>query len=134
VVIGGETENEDIVQTKPLVPVLEEKTEQIMLSNKSDSDESNPQNKPLNDVWLFDTELSRWKEIAPAVKVQPSFNSKKMHKKFEPRMAHSANVIGNYIVIYGGYNSHNGIFSPNNFYVLSLSGCTDFILTKSNTL
>lgn len=41
------------------------------------------------------------------VKVQSTFNSKKMRKIFEPRMAHSANILGHYIIIFGGYNSQN---------------------------
>jgi hypothetical protein len=78
--------------------------------------------------------INVWREISTTVKVQASFNSKKMRKIFEPRMAHTANVIGNYIVVFGGYNSLSGVFSPNNYYILSLSGCTDFIFPKPCTL
>jgi hypothetical protein len=49
--------------------------------------------------------MNTWKEIKPIVKVQSCFNSKKMRKSFEPRMAHSAEVWGNYIIIFGGYAS-----------------------------
>ena len=49
-------------------------------------------NRSLNDVWLFDLHLNEWKEINPSVKVQSSFNNKKLRKTFEPRMAHSTNM------------------------------------------
>ena len=49
-------------------------------------------------------------------------------------MAHSANVLGQYIVVFGGYNSQSQQYSPNNLYVLSLAGCTDYILSKPYTL
>lgn len=69
------------------------------------SSEEETNNKALNDVWLYDIVLNIWKEIKPIVKVQSCFNSKKMRKSFEPRMAHSADVWGNYIIIFGGYAS-----------------------------
>ena len=55
----------------------------------------------------FDLLLNEWKQIEPVTKVQISFNNKKLRKSFEPRMAHSANVYGNYIVCFGGFNSMN---------------------------
>lgn len=69
------------------------------------SSEEETNNKALNDVWLYDIHLNTWTEIKPVVKVQSCFNSKKMRKSFEPRMAHSADVWGNYIIIFGGYAS-----------------------------
>ena len=51
-----------------------------------------------------------------------------MRKSFEPRMAHSADVWGNYIIIFGGYASQSNQYSPNNFCILSLAGCTDYML------
>lgn len=91
-------------------------------------------NRSLNDVWLFDLHLNEWKEINPSVKVQSSFNNKKLRKTFEPRMAHSTNLVGNYLVIFGGFNSHTNQYSHPNLNLLSLVGCTDYILQKSYTI
>ena len=60
-------------------------------------------NKSLADIWIYDIYLQKWKEIKPPIKVQNQFNNKKMRKSFEPRMAHSATIYGNYIIIFGGY-------------------------------
>ena len=57
-----------------------------------------------------------------------------MRKTFEARMAHSANLVGNYIVVFGGYCIQSGSFSHPNFTVLSLLGCTDFMLPKACTI
>jgi hypothetical protein len=57
-----------------------------------------------------------------------------MRKTFEPRMAHSANLIGNYIVVFGGYCIQNSSFTHPNFTVLSLLGCTDFMLPTVCTI
>ena len=136
VMIGGETTNED----KPIVDSTEVKSvkkedENVNLSGSENKpEEAEDANKPLNDVWLYDIHLETWREISPAIRVQTSFNSKKMRKIFEPRMAHSATVLGNYIVVFGGYNSQSNQYSPNNLYILSLSGCTDYILPKPYTL
>jgi hypothetical protein len=70
-----------------------------------DAEKSACPNRPLNDVWLFDLMLNVWRQVEPVTKVQSSFNNKKLRKSFEPRMAHSASVLGNYIVVFGGYNS-----------------------------
>jgi len=78
--------------------------------------------------------MNMWKEIKPIVKVQSCFNSKKMRKSFEPRMAHSADVWGNYIIIFGGYASQSNQYSPNNFCILSLAGCTYYMLQKPMTI
>lgn len=104
--------------------------------NKSpvNSSEEESNNKALNDVWLYDIITNTWKEIKPQVKVQSCFNSKKMRKSFEPRMAHSADVWGNYIIVFGGYSSQTSQYSPNNFCILSLSGCTDYMLQKALTI
>ena len=90
VLIGGETELEESKKqvAKPKV-VNEDKK-----SDESEDDDGEPQNRPLNDVWVYDILLNIWREITTTVKVQTSFNSKKMRKIFEPRMAHSANVFG----------------------------------------
>jgi hypothetical protein len=106
VLIGGET------SIDPLEPgsIGKLKEEEINKSKNSDeiqvgSSEEETYNKALNDVWLYDIHMNTWREIKPAVKVQSCFNSKKMRKSFEPRMAHSAEIYGNYIVIFGGYAS-----------------------------
>ena len=103
-------------------------------TNVEDEEKSTCPNRPLNDVWLFDLMLNSWRQIEPVTKVQSSFNNKKLRKSFEPRMAHSASTIGNYIVIFGGYNSQTNQYSPANFSILSLAGCTDYILHKPCTL
>jgi len=77
--------------------------------------------------------LNTWREIHPVVKVQNSFNSKKMRKIFEPRMAHTSLVLGNYLVVFGGYKVCSDQYAPNNICLLSLSGCTDYILSKPYT-
>ena len=101
VVIGGETD--DIKNDEAIKDVVKkEDREQISGSDKQQEEDAN---KPLNDVWLYDIYLEIWSEVTASIKVQTSFNSKKMRKIFEPRMAHSASMIGNYIVIFGGYNS-----------------------------
>mmetsp|Transcript_23432 Transcript_23432/g.36099 ORF Transcript_23432/g.36099 Transcript_23432/m.36099 type:complete len:242 (+) Transcript_23432:238-963(+) len=125
IVVGGECgiEGED----KPRI-------EENKNSNPEDSEQSSPQSKPLNDVWLFDIFREEWKEVTPTVKVQPTFNNKKLRKSFEPRMAHSANVIGNYILIFGGYNPFSQQCTPSNFNVLSLLGCSDFMLQNVTTV
>ena len=47
--------------------------------------------------------LRKWDEVKPEVRVQSTFNNRNMRKAFEPRMAHTANVVnGNYIVFFGG--------------------------------
>ena len=106
------------------------------MSNEDENaeEDSDPKNRSLSDVWIYDLQINAWKEITPVVKVQTSFNSKKFRKSFEPRMAHSANILGNYIIIFGGYNSKNNQYSTNNFCILSLSGCTDYMLSKPYSL
>ena len=49
-------------------------------------------------------------------------------------MAHSANIVGNYIVVFGGYNSLTKQYSQANFNLLSLAGCTDYIVQRPRTL
>ena len=57
-----------------------------------------------------------------------------MRKTFEPRMAHSATIIhDNYLVCFGGYSTQKSSYLNSNFAVLSLSGCTDYILSKNLT-
>ena len=57
-----------------------------------------------------------------------------MRKSFEPRMAHSSTLIGHYIVIFGGYCVQSEQYCQPNFSVLSLLGCTDYMLNQPLTL
>ena len=43
-------------------------------------------------------------------------------------MAHTCNVYGNYLMIFGGYNSSQKSYQNANFNLLSLLGCTDYML------
>ena len=106
VLIGGETSidhNDAVSKSAYPSKEQEEKTPDSDEIQGSSAEDAN--NKALNDVWLYDIHMNTWKEIKPIVKVQSCFNSKKMRKSFEPRMAHSAEVWGNYIIIFGGYAS-----------------------------
>ena len=95
VVIGGETYNEEAALNIPQKkPIRKSSSEHENNSQSEDSSDQEPTNRPLNDVWVFDIHLKFWREITTTVKVQTSFNSKKMRKIFEPRMAHSANILG----------------------------------------
>lgn len=132
VLIGGETSNDDVLNGQAPKHKKQAPSGEQQHTSQEDSD-MEPANKPLNDIWVYDVVLNKWKEITTTVKVQTSFNSKKMRKIFEPRMAHSSNVYEQYIVVFGGYNSQNNQYSPNNICILSLSGCTDFILSKPCT-
>lgn len=49
-------------------------------------------------------------------------------------MAHSTVVQGNYIVVFGGYNSQENSFLHANLNLLSLTGCTDYILANKFTI
>lgn len=78
--------------------------------------------------------LRRWQEVEPKIRIQDVFNGKKKRKTFEPRMAHSATVVhGNYILFFGGFCTQTSTYLDANFAVLSLSGCTDYILAKPRT-
>lgn len=81
--------------------------------------------QPLNDVWIYDTVLRKWLEIKPQVKIQGSSSSnKKLKKEFEPRMAHSAVQLNQFVVLFGGFNSHpdSRNLINNELFVLSLDG------------
>ena len=45
-------------------------------------------------------------------------------------MAHSTVVYGNYLVVFGGYSPYENQFMHPNLNVLSLTGCTDYMLAK----
>jgi hypothetical protein len=80
--------------------------------------------KPLNDVWIYDTVLNKWTELEIPIYSQGSSSSKKQKKEFEPRMAHSAVQLNNYVVVFGGLNSKpNGrALISNDLSVLCMDG------------
>jgi len=61
-----------------------------------------------NDVYIFDTEDNSWTKAECTGDV-PS-----------PRSQHSSVLVGNYIVVTGGYDSINGIHVLNDVYTLNL--------------
>lgn len=61
---------------------------------------------------------------------------KKILKQFEPRMAHSAIIMDQFVVLFGGLNktsSKKGTLISNDMFVLSLNGITNAILSKKQT-
>ena len=58
--------------------------------------------RPLSDVWAYDTLMNRWYEIFPGFRIQGNLTGKKIKKEFEPRMAHSAVALDQYVVLFGG--------------------------------
>ena len=49
-------------------------------------------------------------------------------------MAHTANLIGDYIVVFGGYSTQSNQFVLPNLTILSLLGYSDYILPNPCTL
>ena len=96
VLIGGETQkvpaNADDDQAQEAKDKVSNRGD-LQLGNKEESNEGaskqdvqdeewsqedeDANSKSLNDVWVFDVFLNKWKEINPVVKVQPQFNSKR---------------------------------------------------------
>lgn len=88
----------------------------------------------LSDVWVFDSHLKRWLELKPPLFIQGSGAGKRIRKQFEPRMAHSAVVIDQFVVLFGGLNKvTNGLIS-NDLYVLCLNGITNALLPKEKVI
>ena len=87
--------------------------------------------EPLGDVWVFDTFLCKWFEIEPKLLIQGSSAGKKIKKVFEPRLAHSAVILDQYVIVFGGFNSKIGTLISNDLYVLTLNGESNCILPKS---
>lgn len=76
VVIGGETENDLTSMPKPSSPQEDDSgsasksgMKRDKSSNESDDDDSEPKNRPLNDVWIFDCMMNKWTSMSPQVKV-----------------------------------------------------------------
>lgn len=75
----------------------------------------------MNDVWVYDTLMNCWHEINAKFKIQGSLMGKKLKKDFEPRMAHSAVALNQFIILFGGLSNDNQLVS-NDLFVLSLDG------------
>jgi hypothetical protein len=83
----------------------------------------------LGDVWVFDTYFSTWTEIKNIpFKIQSNPQGKKIKKFFEPRMAHTACVLDQYVVLFGGLNKLTNLLVSNELFALSLDGNTNAIL------
>lgn len=85
--------------------------------------------EPLSDVWVFDTHLAMWTELRPELKIQGNTAGKKIKKQFEPRLAHTAAIFDQFVIIFGGMNSsqeRNSLIS-NDLYVLCLNDLTERI-------
>jgi hypothetical protein len=74
----------------------------------------------LSDVWAYDTLMNRWHEIFPGFKIQGNLTGKKIKKEFEPRMAHSAVALDQFVVLFGGLGTDQTV--SNDLYVLCLDG------------
>ena len=103
-----------------------------MGSNREDENES--KSKALGDVWVFDTHLRRWMEIRPPLFIQGSGAGKRIRKQFEPRMAHSAVIIDQFVVVFGGLNKETNSLISNDLYVLCLNGITNALLPKEKAI
>jgi len=57
----------------------------------------------------------------PPLRIQGPLLGKKLKKDFEPRMAHSAVQLNQFVVLFGGLSNDNQLVS-NDLYVLSLDG------------
>ena len=103
--------------------------------NEDNSEEDyDSQSKALGDVWVFDTHLRRWLEIKAPLFIQGSGAGKRIRKQFEPRMAHSAVIIDQFVVVFGGLNKDTNNLISNDLYVLSLNGVTNALLSKEKTV
>jgi len=65
--------------------------------------------------------MQKWHEITPPLRIQGSLLGKKIKKEFEPRMAHSAVQLNQFVILFGGLSNDNQLVS-NDLYVLSLDG------------
>lgn len=74
---------------------------QVEEQNSSDSS----QKEPLSDVWIFDTFHRTWTQLNPSLRIQGSMAGKKIKKQFEPRLAHTAVIIDQFVIVFGGLNS-----------------------------
>lgn len=72
-------------------------------------------------------------EIRAPLFIQGSGAGKRIRKQFEPRMAHSAVVIDQFVVVFGGLNKETNNLISNDLYVLCLNGVTNALLPKEKT-
>ena len=104
---------------------VEEVKTSAEVNKKKDEDDDLGNKRPLNDVWVYDTLMNKWHEIRAPFRIQGSLLGKKLKKEFEPRMAHSAVQLNQFIVIFGGLGTDQLV--SNVLYVLSLDGNLDNI-------
>lgn len=100
-----------------------------------DSDEeADTKSKSLSDVWIFDSHLNRWFELNLPLYIQGSGAGKRIRKQFESRMAHSAVVLDQFVVLFGGLNKMTNSLISNDLYVLCLNGVTNALLPKEKAI
>jgi hypothetical protein len=59
----------------------------------------------MNDVWAYDTLMNQWEQIHAPFKIQGSLLGKKIKREFEPRMAHSAVQLNQFLILFGGLSN-----------------------------
>ena len=73
-------------------------------------------------------------EIRAPLFIQGSGAGKRIRKQFEPRMAHSAVIIDQFVVVFGGLNKETNSLISNDLYVLCLNGVTNALLPKEKAI
>ena len=73
-------------------------------------------------------------EIRAPLFIQGSGAGKRIRKQFEPRMAHSAVIIDQFVVVFGGLNKETNSLISNDLYVLCLNGITNALLPKEKAI
>jgi hypothetical protein len=120
IVVGGEAE---------IINPLRKK--QVLSKDGKTMEKQEVQKEALGDVWAFDSYYKRWVELKSlSFKIQGSNSGKKVKRQFEPRMAHTACILDQYVVLFGGLNSNTNLLVSNDLYALSLDGLTHAVLPK----
>ena len=104
--------------------------ESVVESDDSAENYDESLSQALGDVWVFDTHLRRWMELSPPLFIQGSGAGKRIKKEFEPRMAHSAVIIDQFVVVFGGLNKEKNNLISNDLYILCLNGVTNALIPK----
>lgn len=73
-------------------------------------------------------------ELKAPLYIQGSGAGKRIRKQFEPRMAHSAVIIDQFVVVFGGLNKDSNNLISNDLYVLCLNGITNALLPKDKNI
>jgi len=73
-------------------------------------------------------------EIDAPLFIQGSGAGKRIRKQFEPRMAHSAVIIDQFVVVFGGLNKETNNLISNDLYILCLNGVTNALLPKEKAI